>query len=126
MKTIKETYPNIKENDILIDKDKTQYKIESIDDYSIWVTNQYQNLYTFNVKDIKQMKLKIKNTMKTFESELLDIKLNKLEQRIRLTNFLNDDLNQLQELLNNESNELKEELQRFIYYWQQHSKTFKD
>lgn len=64
--------------------------------------------------------------MKTFESELLDIKLNKLEQRTRLTNFLNEDLNQLQELLNNESNELKEELQRFIYYWQQHSKTFKD
>lgn len=65
--------------------------------------------------------------MKTINNQPITNTINKLEQRERLTNFLNDDLNKLQELLNNDNiTELNEELQRFVYYWQQHSKTFKD
>jgi len=65
--------------------------------------------------------------MKTINNQPIITSLNKLEQREQLTNFLNEDLNNLQELLNQDNTkELNEELQRFIYYWQQHSKTFKD
>ena len=60
MKTIKEAYPNIKEESILIDKNKQEYKVTNIFVYTIQVSNDYENIYSFNTRDIKQMKLKVK------------------------------------------------------------------
>lgn len=59
MKTIKETYPQIKVGTILISKEQIKYKVTHTFDYNIQVTTDNNNPYLFNIKDIKQMKLKI-------------------------------------------------------------------
>jgi hypothetical protein len=59
MKTIKESYPKIKVGTILINKEQNKYKVTHTFDYTIQVTTNNNNPYSFNTTDIKQMKLKI-------------------------------------------------------------------
>jgi hypothetical protein len=59
MKTINETYPQIKVGTILISKEQIKYKVTHTFNYIIQVTTNNNNLYLFNTTDIKQMKLKI-------------------------------------------------------------------
>jgi hypothetical protein len=59
MKTINETYTQIKVEAILMSKEQIKYKVTHIFDYTIQVTTNNNNPYLFNTTDIKQMKLKI-------------------------------------------------------------------
>jgi hypothetical protein len=59
MKTINETYPQIKVGTILTSKEQIKYKVTHIFDHTIQVTTNNNNPYSFNTTDIKQMKLKI-------------------------------------------------------------------
>jgi len=59
MKTISETYPQIKVGTILISNEQNKYKVTHTFNYTIQVTTDNNNPYSFNITDIKQMKLKI-------------------------------------------------------------------
>ena len=59
MKTISETYPQIKVGTILINKEQNKYKVTHTFNYNIQVTTDNNNPHSFNTIDIKQMKLKI-------------------------------------------------------------------
>ena len=58
MKTIKETYPQIKVGTILISNEQIKYKVTNIFNYTIQATTDNNSLYSFNTAEIKQMKLK--------------------------------------------------------------------
>lgn len=57
MKTIKEAYPNIKQGCTLTNKDKEEYKVTHIYEYTIQVTSIYNNIYLFTTNDIKHYKI---------------------------------------------------------------------
>jgi hypothetical protein len=57
MKTIKETYPQIKVGTILISKEQIKYKVTHTFDYTIHATIDNNNLYSFNTAEIKHFKL---------------------------------------------------------------------
>jgi len=59
MKTINETYPQIKVGTILKTQKQLKYKVTHTLDYTIQVITNNNNPYSFNTTDIKQMKLKI-------------------------------------------------------------------
>ena len=57
MKTIQEAYPAIKIGYTLTNKDKEEFKVTHIYEYTIQVTSIYNNTYLLTTPDIKHYKI---------------------------------------------------------------------